>query len=135
MPWMLDTDTCIGLIRRRPPGLVKKLTEAGVGNLSISVFTAGELQYGVEKSVQKDRNAQALSEFLLAFEILPLEESTAAAYGHVRAVLERRGTPIGSLDLWIAAHALSAHRTLVTHNTREFRRVPGLEVEDWIGKC
>lgn len=134
MSWMLDTDTCVGLIRRRPPALIRKLVEAGSGNLSVSVITVGELRYGAEKNAQKLRNTEALNDFFLALDVLALDYSTAAAYGQICAALERRGTPIGSLELWIAAHALSARKTLVTHNTREFRRVPHLAVENWIGK-
>ena len=94
-------------------------------------MTAAELYYGAEKSSRPEQNLEALGTFLLPLEILAFGPVGAAAYGRVRAALERLGTPIGPLDTLIAAHALGLGVTLVTNNVREFSRVPGLEIEDW----
>jgi tRNA(fMet)-specific endonuclease VapC len=132
MRFMLDTDSCIALIKRKPVGILRKITSLGPGDVGISMITLAELRYGVAKSAQKERNSQALDEFLLPLEIADFDETAADAYGKVRAALEKAGTPIGPLDTQIGAHALSLNAVLVTHNTREFRRIPGLAVEDWL---
>ncbi|MBE0712572.1 MAG: type II toxin-antitoxin system VapC family toxin [Candidatus Aminicenantes bacterium] len=132
MRFMLDTDSCIALIKRKPVGILRKITSLGPGDAGISAITLAELRYGVAKSAQKERNSQALDEFLLPLEIADFDETTAGAYGEVRAALEKAGTPIGPLDTQIGAHALSLGAVLVTHNAREFRRIPGLAVEDWL---
>jgi tRNA(fMet)-specific endonuclease VapC len=132
MRFMLDTDSCIALIKRKPAKMLDKLTSHAPGDIGLSTVTLAELRYGVAKSAQKERNSQALDEFLLPLEIADFDETTAGAYGEVRAALEKAGTPIGPLDTQIGAHALSLGAVLVTHNTREFCRVPGLAVEDWL---
>ena len=132
MRFMLDTDSCIALIKRKPAKMLDKLTSHAPGDIGLSTVTLAELRYGVAKSAQKERNSQALDEFLLPLEIADFDETTAGAYGEVRAALEKAGTPIGPLDTQIGAHALSLGAVLVTHNTREFRRIPGLTVEDWL---
>jgi tRNA(fMet)-specific endonuclease VapC len=132
MRFMLDTDSCIALIKRKPVGILRKITSLGPGDVGISMITLAELRYGVAKSAQKERNSQALDEFLLPLEIADFDETAADAYGEVRAALEKAGTPIGPLDTQIGAHAFSLGAVLVTHNTCEFRRVPGLAVEDWL---
>jgi len=132
MRFMLDTDSCIALIKRKPAKMLDKLTSHAPGDIGLSTVTLAELRYGVAKSAQKERNNQALDEFLLPLEIADFDEMSAGAYGEVRAALEKAGTPIGPLDTQIGAHALSLGAVLVTRNTREFRRVPGLAVEDWL---
>ena len=132
MRFMLDTDSCIALIKRKPAKMLDKLTSHAPGDIGLSTVTLAELRYGVAKSAQKERNSQALDEFLLPLEIADFDEMSAGAYGEVRAALEKAGTPVGPLDTQIGAHALSLGAVLVTHNTREFRRVPGLAVEDWL---
>jgi tRNA(fMet)-specific endonuclease VapC len=132
MRFMLDTDSCIALIKRKPGNMLDKLTSYAPGDVGLSTVTLAELRYGVAKSAQKETNAGALDEFLLPLEIADFGEAAADAYGEVRAALEKAGTPIGPLDTQIGAHALSLGSVLVTHNTREFRRVPGLAVEDWL---
>ena len=132
MRFMLDTDSCIALIKRKPAKMLDKLTSHAPGDIGLSTVTLAELRYGVAKSAQKERNSQALDEFLLPLEIADFDETTAGAYGEVRAALEKAGTPVGPLDTQIGAHALSLGAVLVTHNAREFRRVPGLAVEDWL---
>jgi tRNA(fMet)-specific endonuclease VapC len=132
MRFMLDTDTCIALIKRKPAKMLDKLTSHAPGDVGLSTITLAELRYGVAKSAQKETNASALDEFLLPFEVADFNETAADAYGEVRAALEKGGTPIGPLDTQIGAHALSLGAVLVTHNTREFRRIHGLAVEDWL---
>jgi tRNA(fMet)-specific endonuclease VapC len=132
MRFMLDTDSCIALIKRKPAKMLDKLTSHAPGDVGLSAVTLAELRFGVAKSAQKDANARALDEFLLPLEIADFDETAAGVYGEVRAALEKAGTPIGPLDTQIGAHALSLGAVLVTHNTREFRRIPGLTVEDWL---
>lgn len=132
MRWMLDTDTCIAIIKRQPENALRKLRGKSIGQVGISSITMGELAFGAEKSSKAKESRAALSEFLLALEIAPFEDEAAMRYGEVRAALERHGRPIGPLDTLIAAHALAIDAVLVTHNTREFRRVNGLRIEDWL---
>lgn len=132
MRFMLDTDTCIALIKRKPASLLRRLTALSPGEAGISAITLAELRYGVAKSAQPEKNSLALDEFLLPLEVAYFDESAAESYGVVRAALEKAGTPVGPLDTQIGAHALSLGATLVTHNLREFRRVPRLAVADWL---
>lgn len=128
---LLDTNTCIYVIRRRHPDVLRRFEGFGVGDVGISSITAAELRFGAEKSAHPEGNREALERFLLPLEIPEFGDDAASAYGRIRTMLEQRGTPIGPLDTLIAAHAVSLHITLVTSNVREFGRVPGLEVEDW----
>lgn len=133
MKWMLDTNTCIALIKGRPERTLRKLRGKSVGQVGISSITLAELQYGVARSQRAPEAAAALAEFLLALEVAGFDAEAAGQYGQVSAGLSRRGLPIGPLDTLIAAHACALDAVLVTHNTREFRRVEGLRVEDWVG--
>ena len=130
---LLDTNVCIHIIRRRPQVVLRRFEDYGIGEVGVSSVTVAELRYGAEKSSRPEQNLEALGRFLLPLEILAFGEEAAAAYGRVRVALEKAGTPIGPLDTLIAAHAVSMGVTLVTNNTREFMRVPGLEIEDWAG--
>ena len=131
---LLDTNVCIHIIRRRPQAVLRRFEDYGIGEVGISSVTVAELRYGAEKSSRPKQNLEALGRFLLPLEVLAFGEEAAAAYGRVRATLEKVvGTPIGPLDTLIAAHAVSMGVMLVTNNTREFQRVPDLEVEDWTG--
>jgi len=132
MRFMLDSDACIALIKRKPDSVLRRITALAPGEAGISAVTLAELQYGVEKSEQKEKNGRALDEFLLPLEVAPFDDTAAKIYGRVRAALEKTGTPVGPLDTQIGAHALSLGATLVTHNLREFRRIHGLVVEDWL---
>ncbi len=131
MKYLLDTDICIYLIKRRPESVMRHLAEQQVGDVGVSAVTVAELQYGVARSAQTERNARALELFLAPLVIAGFDAGAATAYGVVRAALERAGTPIGALDTLIAAHALSLGAALVTNNTREFGRIPGLGVANW----
>jgi tRNA(fMet)-specific endonuclease VapC len=129
---MLDTDTCIALIKRRPPNLLTKLQTKTVGDVGISSITLAELHFGVAHSMHRAQNQSALDQFLLPLDIAGFDEVAAASYGGVRATLQAKGTPLGPLDTLIAGHALSLHVVLVTHNVREFKRVGNLRLEDWL---
>lgn len=131
MLYMLDTNICIYLIKRRSEELLNRMRVFRTGEIGISVVTVAELQYGVSKSENKERNQAALEAFLLPLDITDFSVNVTVTYGHIRAELERNGQPIGPLDTMIAAHALSLDVPLVTNNTREFERVKGLRVEDW----
>ncbi|MBI2311250.1 MAG: type II toxin-antitoxin system VapC family toxin [Betaproteobacteria bacterium] len=132
MKVMLDTNTCIAIIKRKPPQAFRHLRAHKVGDVGISTVTLAELEFGVAKSQHGEKNQQALDEFILPLEIADFDADAARACGRIRADLEKRGTPIGSLDTLIGAHALALGVTLVTNNTREFSRIHGLNVADWI---
>ena len=132
MKFLLDTDGCIELIRRRPPKLIDRLTKRQPGDVGLSWITTAELWFGAAKSSDPEKNRQALKGFLVPFEIVPFDETAAAAYGEIRAALEKAGTTIGSMDLLIGAHAASLGVTLVTANIREFRRIRGLQIANWL---
>jgi tRNA(fMet)-specific endonuclease VapC len=128
---MLDTDTCIAIIKKHPIAL-KKLRGKSIGQVGISSITLGELAFGAEKSSRPEDARTALDEFLLALEIAAFDEHAAKRYGEVRGSLARRGKPIGSLDTLIGSHAHVMDVVLVTHSTREFAQIEGLRLEDWI---
>ncbi len=132
MKYLLDTDICIYLINEKSLGLLKKFTAYPVGEIGVSSITVSELEHGVEKSKHKAQNREALSLFLMPLEILSYDEGAAKEYGEIRAYLEDQGTPIGSMDMLIAAHARSQQLTVVTNNDREFSRVPKLKVKNWL---
>lgn len=132
MKILLDTNICIALIKRKPPQVLQKLQTYSVGEVAISSISVAELRFGASKSQQATQNHAALDEFLLPLEVVDFDQAATRCYGDLRATLEKQGTPIGALDTLIAAHALSLNLILVTHNTREFKRVAGLAVEDWI---
>ena len=131
MRLMLDTNICIALIKQKPANVVEKFNDYQVGDICISSVTLAELRYGVAKSQYQQKNQTALDDFLMPLEVALFDEAAANTYGVLRASLEQKGTPIGALDLMIAAHALSLHLTVVTNNTREFNRIPNLLVVDW----
>ena len=132
MRYMLDTNICIFLIKHRPESVIRRFLELEPRDICISSITYAELVYGVEKSRAKEKNRVALILLLSEIEILPYDDVAAQTYGVIRADLQRKGTPIGPLDMLIASHAKSRGLTLVTNNTGEFERVEGLKVEDWV---
>ncbi len=131
MKYLLDTNTCIYIINERPKNVREQFSRFELSDIGVSSITAAELAFGVAKS-RSMKNRIALEAFLLPLEVVPFDLPAAFAYGDVRAELARRGEPIGPLDLQIAAHALSLKVTLVTNNEREFRKVPGLNLENWV---
>ena len=134
MKYLLDTNICIYIIKKRPPRVLHKLTEMDISDVGISSITLSELEYGVEKSRFPQRNRIALLEFLSPIEIYNYDDLAAKEYGIIRAKLEKKGTIIGSLDMLIAAHAISMGSILITNNENEFKKVHGLKVENWVKK-
>ncbi|HEV8342985.1 MAG TPA: type II toxin-antitoxin system VapC family toxin [Candidatus Binatia bacterium] len=132
MKVMLDTNICIYIIKRRPQSVLQRFNSFQIGDVGISTITLAELEYGAARSTQPKKNREALEEFISALAVAPFDRQATGAYGNIRAMLERKGLPIGAMDLLIAAHALSLAARLVTNNEREFKRVPGLRVENWI---
>ena len=131
MRYLLDTNICIFIINHQPPLVRARFERVPVGEIGISSVTLSELHYGAARSGKPTQNMKALRKFLLPLDVLAYDEQAAERYGQLRASLEMAGTPIGPMDLMIAAHALSARLTVVTNNRREFDRVPGLVTEDW----
>ncbi len=129
---LLDTDICVEIIRARSLPLIKKMRQTAPQAVALSTITLAELRFGAYRSSDPARNLRALQSFIAPLSILDFDVDAAEAYGQVRSALEGAGTPIGPLDTLIAAHALSLGLTLVTNNEREFRRVPGLAVENWL---
>ena len=132
MTYLLDTNICIYVIRRHPPQVVDRIRSSKPQDIAISTITLAELEHGAEKSQYPDRNRLALLEFLLAFTILDFDQAAAFHYGLIRAALESKGTPIGPMDMLIAAQARSRGMVLVTNNQGEFRRVADLRIENWV---
>jgi tRNA(fMet)-specific endonuclease VapC len=130
--FLLDTNICIYIQRQRPANLLARFQKLEPGDAAISVNTWGELLYGAEKSKQRKKVLQLLAEFKTFIPVLPIPESAGNTYGIIRASLESDGQTIGNNDLWIAAHAKAADLTIVTNNEREFRRIPGLKVQNWV---
>lgn len=128
---LLDTNICIYIINAKPPEVLARFHQFRLGEIGLSSVVAAELAYGVAKS-GSERNRRALEMFLAPLEIVPFDERAVWAYGELRVELERRGESIGALDTMIAAHALSLRAVLVTNNTREFSRVNGLQLENWV---
>lgn len=128
--YMLDTNIVIYTIRNRPEK-VRKAFNQHSDYLSISAVTLGELIYGAEKSAQVERNLADVEAFAARMDVIPFDADAAVHFGQVRAELAMAGKPIGPYDLMIAGHARSQGLILVTNNMREFKRVPGLRVENW----
>ena len=132
MLYLLDTDTLIYILKRRPPDVAARFEKMSPEDVAISMISMAELMFGAEKSGSPARARRAVEKIAEVLRVLPLDEGAARVYGKLREQLEKRGTPIDALDTLIAAHALSLRATLVTNNTREFARVPGLQVENWV---
>lgn len=130
MKYLLDTDICVYVINERPRHALERFVKQEVGEIGVSSVTAAELAFGVAKSGSQ-RNRQALDAFLLPLKIADFDLAAAFSYGEIRTFLESKGRVIGPLDMLIAAHAKSLGATLVTNNLREFKRIPGLAVENW----
>ena len=131
MKYMLDTNICIYAIKHKPEAVIRRFLQHDPEEMCISAVTYGELMHGVEKSLAVDKNRLAISLFLSPITVLDFSARAAEEYGKIRAELERKGRPIGPMDMLIAGHARAEKLILVTNNTREFCRVEGLPVEDW----
>jgi tRNA(fMet)-specific endonuclease VapC len=131
MRYLLDTNICIYIARRSPPEVLSRLERLKPGDVGMSIITYLELVYGAYKSRRVQSNLEAIESLSRLVPVLSLDVTAARRYGQIRTDLEKRGAPIGAYDLLIAAHALAGGLTVVTNNTREFRRVAGLRVENW----
>lgn len=132
MRYMLDTNICIYAIKNKPKEVIERLKEHEPSEICISSVTYAELIHGVEKSKAVNKNRIALTLLLADIEILSFDANAAESYGEIRAELERKGTPIEPLDMMIAGHAKSLNYTVVTNNTKEFERINGLRLENWV---
>ena len=131
LKYLLDTNICIYIAKHSPIHISHRFSKLGVGEACMSIITYGELCYGVHKSQHSKKNMALLQELISMIPPLPLPIDAGKQYGHIRALLEQKGTPIGNNDTWIAAHAVSLGVTLVTNNTKEFTRIPHLLLENW----
>lgn len=132
MRYILDTNMCIFIIKKKPSRVLDRFRIFGVSDIGISTISLSELEYGVAKSTRKEQNREALIEFLAPLEILPFDEKASRHYGEIRAHLEGKGISIGAMDLLIASQARSLMLPLVTNATRAFKRIPGLQIENWV---
>jgi tRNA(fMet)-specific endonuclease VapC len=130
--YLLDTNICIYIANRQPSAVVSRLEDLRPGDVGMSIVTYLELVNGAWKSRRKQDNLAKVQELSRLIPVQPLDTAVADHYGRIRSELERRGSPIGAYDLLIAAHALSLDLTLVTNNLREFARISGLRVENWV---
>ena len=132
MNYFLDTNICIYIIKKNPQSVFNRLLEIPPHQLSVSAISVAELEYGVRKSSQPEKNQLALKNFLKPLSVLSFDFNATIEYGMIRSNLEKKGIPIGPLDLLIAAHAKSLNYTLVTNNEKEFSRIEGLKIENWV---
>jgi tRNA(fMet)-specific endonuclease VapC len=128
---LLDTNICIYIINAKPPTVLQRFRDYRMGEVGVCTVVAAELAFGVAKSGSA-RNRHALELFLAPLTLMPFDEAAVWAYGTLRSELERQGKQIGALDTMIGAHALSQQATLVTNNTSEFARIPGLRLDNWV---
>ncbi len=131
MKYLLDTNICIYIIKKKPQKVFDKFKKFQVGDIGISAITYSELEYGVANSGHVEQNLEALSEFIAPLEIIDFQSGAAPAYGELRAFLKKTGKLIGPLDMLIAAHAIYLGVVLITNNMEEFSRVPNLRLENW----
>lgn len=131
LAYMLDTNICIYVMKNHPEQLRAKFNQLAEA-LCISSITLGELHYGAEKSARRADNLLRIEHFIARLDVLPFDRKAATHYGQLRAELEHAGTPCGAHDMQIGAHARSEGLTIVTNNMREFKRMPGLRVENWV---
>ena len=132
MKYLLDTNICIYIINKKPATVLKRIQTKRPDQVAISTITQAELEYGLARSRFPERNRAALLQFLFPFQLLDFDQLAAVQYGTIRSDLESKGRPIGAMDLLIAAQAVSRNLVLVTNNEKEFGRVEGLKVENWV---
>ena len=132
MRYLLDTNICIYLIKKRPSAVLERFRQHSPQDVAISAITLFELHYGIEKSQYRQRAEVALAKFLLPLSLIDIDQAAAIEAAAIRAKLEKNGMPIGPYDLLIAGLARSRAMTLVTNNTKEFERIVGLHLENWV---
>jgi tRNA(fMet)-specific endonuclease VapC len=130
--YLLDTNICIYIINKKPATVLKRIQSKRPDQVAISTITQAELEYGLARSRFPERNRAALLQFLFPFQLLDFDQLAAVQYGTIRSDLESKGRPIGAMDMLIAAQAVSRNLILVTNNEKEFGRVVGLKVENWV---
>lgn len=133
--YLLDTNICIYIAKGQPLAVRHRFEQLALPSLAMSTITMGELRFGAEKSQFRDRALATLDQLVQMIRPSALPMAAAQHYGQIRASLQQQGLPIGNNDLWLAAHALAEDWILVTNNTREFDRVPGLRVENWVSQA
>jgi tRNA(fMet)-specific endonuclease VapC len=131
MEYLLDTNICIYIIKQKPAVVLEKFKKLPLGSIGLSTITLAELQFGICKSTNPDKNLIALNQFIIPLEIIDFDYNATIEYGLIRAELEKKGTPIGPLDTLIGAHAKSLGLIMVTNNEKEFKRISGLMIENW----
>ena len=130
--YLLDTNICIYIAKQNPPAVRERFARHSASELAMSVITLGDLRFGAEKSKQRERALAGIQTLSRLMSIAPLPESAGEHYGQIRSALQGKGQIIGANDLWLAAHARAEGWILVTNNEREFIRVAGLQVENWV---
>ena len=130
--YMLDTDTCSYIIKERPASVLKRFKRLAMEQICVSAVTYAELLYGVERSSSKRINQEIVDDFVRHLDVLSWGHEAAEQYGKIRVDLEAGGTPIGAMDMMIAAHARSLKAVLVTNNQRHFSKVKTLKIENWV---
>jgi tRNA(fMet)-specific endonuclease VapC len=130
--YLLDTNICIYIAKGKPLSVRHRFENHTLQELAMSTITVGELRFGAEKSQARERALATIAQLVQMIQPCALPLAAAEHYGHVRAALQQQGQPIGNNDLWLAAHALAEGWTLVTNNTQEFSRVPGLLLDNWV---
>ena len=132
--YLLDTNICIYIAKHNPPAVRSRFERHAANELAMSVVTLGELRHGAEKSQAREKALATLNQLEASIQVAPLTETVGEHYGQIRAALETRGQIIGNNDLWIAAHARAEGWILVTNNESEFKRVEGLQLENWVSE-
>lgn len=130
--YLFDTNICIYLLNKKYEKIIDRIEQEGIENIAISSITIAELEFGIEKSLQKERNRVALMGFLLPFKIISFNQNDAHEYGIIRNDLQKKGKIIGNMDLLIGSQAISRDITLVTNNVKEFERIEHIRIENWI---
>jgi len=130
--YLLDTNICIYIINKKPQAVIDRIKTLKPSQVKLSSISVGELEYGVSKSQNREKNRIALFDFISAFDILPFDDGDAEIYGLIRATLEKNGEVIGPYDMQIAAQAISNDLILVTNNEKEFKRIKNIKIENWV---
>ena len=130
--YMLDTNICIYIIKKKPISVLQKFESLPLGSVAMSLVTYGELEFGALRSNNSKRALDILDEIAVYIPVLPMPIDAAKEYADIRANLSAKGTPIGNNDLWIAAHARTLGHTLITNNVKEFERVENLKLQNWV---
>ncbi len=132
LKYLLDTNICIYIAKKQPKHVLTKFEHMLVGEVAMSTITYGELYYGAEKSLQKEKNIMILDQLTKLIPPISISNEAGKFYGQIRSELEQKGIPIRNNDLWIASHALSLNVTLISNNLKEFTRIPNLQLENWV---